>query len=745
MAFLHFRNRNLFVLLYVILILLPHQISARNPYFFHMDAISPEDEVYIQSLIEKSKNMGLHVNRQWIKLLHYRDQRLYKYYSEADGSAFFWAEDGYKNPKSEMAATIRSFFIRPELAGENDPQIKDELHSLCRFPARFKYIDSYLKIEKNRLPTPYCEKYLNFKNNIRPQSVSIVFATYFSKEPASMWGHTLMKLNVEKEKSNDLLDYGVSYAAYSGGANFIKYMIYGLFGFFPGKFDFLNYHVKMREYNDMESRDTWEYRINLSPEGVERIQDHIWELKNTFFYYTFFSENCSYHLLSLLEVARPELTLTDNFQDWWVIPGETIKELYKYPGLVEKVIYRPSIQSQVKQRVQTMNDEEQDLFFDMIDEDIQLEDKRFLNLSQERQAFIMDAVLSVMRYRREKGLMDEDDKKYYRKMLLARTERPIDANIYNFEKQSGPVENAHNLNMIRTGGGAVSSGAGFGEIVVRPHLNDILNRSEGYVADSEMVFMETAIRKYSNEKDPWIQYLDIFRLQSYSPSDGFSKSTAYNLKVGWSTEYEKLSALNGTQRSYLKRRLWEDYDLIPGMIYSGLLDQDRQIQRTIYDYYYFGDTRESLKSYLPDYPDDDLEPFVSKNLYEDHFRPEYEKYERFHAFNMELQFGKSWGDAYASRYVPIIFYALGGVRIQNSSHFETMNRAGAFATIGTFHNGENYKIQIQGSYLSYSDGVKSYEGILAFSYFPFQNHEFRITLRGRPEESEGSLSYSIFL
>ncbi len=68
---------------------------------------------------------------------------------------------------------------------------------------------------------------------------------------------------------------------------------------------------------------------------------HVWELGPTRFDYYFFDENCAYHLLSLLEVARPGLQLTDRFR-WWAIPSDTVRAVTDQPGLLKRVVYRPA-------------------------------------------------------------------------------------------------------------------------------------------------------------------------------------------------------------------------------------------------------------------------------------------------------------------------------------------------------------------------------------------------------------------
>ena len=64
------------------------------------------------------------------------------------------------------------------------------------------------------------------------------------------------------------------------------------------------YYMKVRIYNDVEWRDMWEYELDFKEEELSRLLDHLWELGGIYFKYYFFQENCSYHLLSLLEIVQ---------------------------------------------------------------------------------------------------------------------------------------------------------------------------------------------------------------------------------------------------------------------------------------------------------------------------------------------------------------------------------------------------------------------------------------------------------
>ncbi len=122
----------------------------------------------------------------------------------------------------------------------------------------------------------------------------------------------------------------------------------GLFGLYHGKFSIAPYYLKVKVYGDIENRDIWEYRLNLTEKEIDRLLRHVWEMRFAWFDYYFFDENCSYHLLSLLEVARPGLHLTDRFS-LWVIPSETIRAMDE-AGLVKKVRFRPARDTLLRKR-----------------------------------------------------------------------------------------------------------------------------------------------------------------------------------------------------------------------------------------------------------------------------------------------------------------------------------------------------------------------------------------------------------
>ncbi len=138
------------------------------------------------------------------------------------------------------------------------------------------------------LPVLRCNELENFLKALSPRSATLVFPTAYMNSPASMFGHTLIR--IDGDYQSRLISYAINYAANTGDEGGISYLIKGLFGYFKGYFSILPYYEKIEEYNDLDMRDMWEYELNLSEDEVRRMVLHIWELKDIYSYYYFFDE-----------------------------------------------------------------------------------------------------------------------------------------------------------------------------------------------------------------------------------------------------------------------------------------------------------------------------------------------------------------------------------------------------------------------------------------------------------------------
>lgn len=305
---------------------------------------------YLGELQRHARELGLARDPLWLALLHVKPlggfgpQR-----SLADDADFFNAPSGRTDPQEELDATLAAFFESRLRQGGQPAQ--------CRFRARYEWLRERLRFDALRLPAQDCARYDQWRAGVAGHSLTLVYAAAYINSPASMFGHTLFRLNPPPAPTaQPLLAYSINYAVAAGASpDDWLFEIKGLFGLYPGEFTNAPYYLRVREYSHMEDRDLWEYDLELGADELDRLLAHTWELGYTRFDYWFFDENCSYHLLSLLDAARPSLRLTDGFT-WRAVPSDTVKAVAQVPGLVRRRSYRPSATSQILQRAQGLDE-----------------------------------------------------------------------------------------------------------------------------------------------------------------------------------------------------------------------------------------------------------------------------------------------------------------------------------------------------------------------------------------------------
>lgn len=349
---------------------------------------------------------------EWKKLLHYQ-KTLFGITSDVDDPTFFIARGGKSNPALELAENVLKI------------NAKDKDY-ICRFPARFKYLNrsQNLNIDEGILKS--CEKYQVYLADHYPQAVRLVFSSYYLESPASAFGHTFLRFSkndtLSNDKQSELLDVGINYGASNTSSNPLIYTVYGIFGGFQGTFSSIPYFYKIREYNDFESRDLWSYELNFTEAQKEKLLDHLWELGGTWYYYYFFTGNCSQKIMALLDGVEPSWNLLEKLPKY-IIPAETIKALYTVPGLVKRITFRPSKRRIFQEAYAQLDDKEKDLFEEVVksDEWDMLQKK---GIPEESSAKILDVAIEYIDYKYAKEILLEKGPKYEwkQKLLIARSQ-----------------------------------------------------------------------------------------------------------------------------------------------------------------------------------------------------------------------------------------------------------------------------------------------------------------------------------
>jgi hypothetical protein len=230
----------------VVIFLLATSVSAEDP-----------PTPYLTQLLQQARQARLADAREWHLLLHYRANLFGGYTSEQDDPGFFLAPEGKTDPQAELDATLRQFFS-PELVGRSKQPAQ------CAFVARYAWLGEQLTFDPIQLPPMPCERFERWIEEFHARSVTLVFPSAFMNNPASMFGHTFLRIDQEGQTAQTrLLAYTINFAADVPPDEGLAYPVRGIFGGYRGQFSTVPYYLKVQEYRDIENRDIWEYRLNL--------------------------------------------------------------------------------------------------------------------------------------------------------------------------------------------------------------------------------------------------------------------------------------------------------------------------------------------------------------------------------------------------------------------------------------------------------------------------------------------------
>src|SRR5690606_38838539 len=132
-------------------------------------------------------------------------------------------------------------------------------HPQCRFRARYEWLRQQLQFDAARLPPVACPEFENWYATLNPGAVTLVFPSAYLNSPASMYGHTLLRIdppsaNTQQATGSVLDSWAINFAADSRDANGLVFAVKGLTGLYPGNFAVLPYYKKVNAYGAIENR-----------------------------------------------------------------------------------------------------------------------------------------------------------------------------------------------------------------------------------------------------------------------------------------------------------------------------------------------------------------------------------------------------------------------------------------------------------------------------------------------------------
>jgi len=481
-------------------------------------------DVQLTQLYAKAEQISLWQSAQWLRLLHYPSDRSGHAPSRIDGGSFFLSPSGSVDPQAEGRATLEYFFNRGTARNGESPH--------CSYPARFVFLEKQLpgfaqSVDRS-LKT--CAALTRWLDGMRPAGVTLVFPVSYMNNPASMFGHTLLRIDShEFSPQHPLLTAAIGFAATTDEEQGIPYAFKGIFGGYEGRFSAEPYYVQARRYGELENRDIWEYPLTLTAEETRFLLLHVWELQQAFFDYYFFDENCSFQLLSLLEVVRPTLQFTRNFP-LWALPVDTVREVVDQLGNAQQVRYRPSLRSQLLAQAQVLRDEQIAQAKNIADGGEWGDALENGVENSVEQARLLQFAHDYLQYRNlEHGDHEDTINELAHAINTRRSDLPPVANPAQAVVPEIRPEQGHEAARLDVGLG-VRGDQPYVELGLRPVFHDLFDPPGGYETGQQIEVLYPTFRYYPERELLELESLKLLDITSVTPA------TAVSSPISWKTQ-----------------------------------------------------------------------------------------------------------------------------------------------------------------------------------------------------------------
>ncbi|MBF0350026.1 MAG: DUF4105 domain-containing protein [SAR324 cluster bacterium] len=487
------------------------------------------EPIDLQQLWNQAHSKNLAEHPYWLRLLHYHFpvESPGQWHTESDviSPSFFLSSSGRSDPEAELIATLSALL-------EDLPEDPDQ-HAQCRFMARFQWLKSQLDFSKTtlkKLPCPRFEQWISLEHL---DSISLVYVSAYMDNPASIYGHILLKVNSRHPLfGHTLLSPTLNFGAIVDPADHpLMYALKGIFGGYTGRFTDERFYNYNHLYGESELRDLWEYFLNLDDTQKKRLVYHAWELlQGVEFQYYFFLDNCAYRMGELLEMAWDTERLNPPFA-LWRIPVSIFHRAAQIRvdenPLLGKIALLPSRQRRLQQKFNNLT-ETQKAILNGASQNPNIEnDPEFLKLSLEQQTEILDALIDYFQYQLSQKPADLLVAQKH-KILLARSRYPMITRPGKIENPEPPTAGSP-PQKIRLGVGYNDALGASTEIGLWTSYHDLGANDAGHLPHSQLVTLDLRLRIYPDQE----VVLDQLTLVDIMALNTFPVSLPGNAGMSW--------------------------------------------------------------------------------------------------------------------------------------------------------------------------------------------------------------------
>jgi hypothetical protein len=310
-------------------------------------------------------------------------------------------------------------------------------------------------------------------------------------------------------------------------------------GSYPAFFGLRPYYQQLKRYADWENRDIWEYRLDVDEDQLNLLLMHLWELREVEFPYYFFTKNCSYELLRLLEIGIADFAASARFRGP-VIPVDTVRVITEKPDFVAGTRYRASPETKLRAGLRSLSRRDRSRVQAIVAGRLDPADEALEEIPPLRRVRILDIAYDQLRYEYLAGHVSEDESRgLSRRILTARSRHG------RLPPGGGPAAIEIELPGVRPDQGhdtslfALSAGWRDGETFIdlrlRPAFHGLMDNSGGYPESMQIRILDTRMRVYPESGRVRLQELTLFEIASLSPRSRVFKPWAWSAMTGLRT------------------------------------------------------------------------------------------------------------------------------------------------------------------------------------------------------------------
>ena len=387
---------------------------------------------------------------------------------------------------------------------------KGESTYFCDAPSRAVLITFVFP----QLPTfdPHgCSEYLSWSKQGDIHSISLMYVTGYLQNPASFFGHTLIKFNASQLKGeNSLLDSALNYGANTNNDAAVPYVFRGLTGRYSASLVAENFFRLSAEYQEFQKRDIYEYRLVLSDFSRQLLVAYTFEMIQKEFVYYFLSDNCAYRMNLILGLALGEDPMP-NLP--WSAPIDLLMAVNKL-AIVDSISYHPSQTTRTIEAISALSNEEVRVFKLAIEEGTYDYEETEYSIKT-KLAFLENLNYLKLKSFKSNNLQEVNEIDLKRKKILL----SFDVNEKIVRAKPHPIGYPHEIDKPTLLGYRVKTIKDKGiihSLRLRGANFELLDSDKTRKNNSEFIFLSPQLSIFNNQ--PFVDEITIFKVLSLNDS-----------------------------------------------------------------------------------------------------------------------------------------------------------------------------------------------------------------------------------